>query len=77
MLRLVSFTACKQSISVLRCLLQLALKGELRGLALCYWTVEGGSRVILTGAYRADAERALGAAELIKVKALSDRDLFG
>lgn len=76
MLHLVPFTACKETIAILRDLLQKALRGELRGMALCYWTVNGGSVVLLTGAYRAQPERALGAADLIKVTAAHQLDLF-
>lgn len=76
MLHLLPFTACKETIAVLRVLLQKALRGELRGLALCYWTLNGGSVVVLTGSYRAQPERALSAADLIKVTAAHQLDLF-
>ncbi len=75
-LRVVAFTACKESIAVLRYLLQKALKGQLRGLAVCYWTIDGGSHVLLTGAYHAQPKHALAAADLIKVEAAHQLDLF-
>lgn len=76
MLRVIDFTLCKQSIAVLRHLLQKALRGELRGLVLCFRTLSGKSEVILTGAYLAQPEQALSAADLIKVKAAHQLDLF-
>lgn len=76
MLRLVRFTVSHETILVLRYLLEKALKGELRGLALCYWSAEGRTRVILTGPYRAQPVNALGAADLIKVAAGHQLDLF-
>lgn len=76
MLRIVPFTVCKESVVVLRDLLGRALGGRLRGLALCYWTVDAGSVVLLTGAYRNQPVHALSAADLIKVTAARQLDLI-
>jgi hypothetical protein len=76
MLRLITFTVCKETVGVLQHMLRRATKGELRGVALAYWTVGGGSEVVLTGAYRAQPEHALSAADLIKVTAAHQLDLF-
>lgn len=76
MLRLVTFTVCRETVLVLRYLLHLALTGELRGVAVCYWPTNGGDRVFLTGPYRSQPVHALGAADLIKVSAGYQMDLF-
>lgn len=76
MLRLVTFAVSRETVLVLRYLLHKALKGELRGLALCYWSAEGRTRVFLTGPYRAQPVNALGAADLIKIAAGRQLDLF-
>lgn len=76
MLRLIPFKVCKETIAVLRFLLAMARSGELRGLVLCYWGAQGRREVLLTGTYRAQPELALGAAELIKVTAAHQLDLF-
>lgn len=76
MLQMITAKACRETVVVLRYLLHKALRGELRGLALCYWPSEGGSRVFLTGPYRAQPVLALGAADLIKVTAGHQLDLF-
>lgn len=76
MLRIVSFAMCRETVSVLRGLLEKALLAQIRGLALCYWTNSGQSVVLLTGAYRSQPEHALSAADLIKVAAAHQMDLF-
>lgn len=76
MLRLIAFTACMETVTALQHLLHRAVRGQLRGIVLCTWSVDRGSEVILTGAYRAQPERALGAADLIKVEAAHQLDLF-
>lgn len=76
MLRVVAFTVCKETVAVLRELLQKALSGQVRGLAVCYRTTDGGSEVVLTGSYQAQPELALSAADLMKVTAAHQLDLF-
>lgn len=76
MLRLITSSVCRETMIVLRYLLHKAQRGELRGLALCYWPAEGGGRVFLTGPYRLQPVHALGAADLIKVTAGQQMDLF-
>lgn len=77
MLRVLTFGVCRESIALLRYLLDLALKGQLRGIAVCYWQQGLGNTVALTGVFSADPERALGGADLIKVAAGHQLDLFG
>jgi hypothetical protein len=76
MLRLITLKACQETISVLVWLLDQARRGQLRGLAICFWTASGTREVLLTGIYRAQPELALGAADLIKVTACHQLDLF-
>lgn len=76
MLRLVKFPACSETVAVLRVLLRRALRGELRGLALCYRKTTGGDEVILAGVHRAHPENAFIAAVRIKVEAAHQLDLF-
>lgn len=77
MLSLVEFGVCKETIAVLLHLLSLAMKGKLRGIAICYWLANGArTQVALTGIYRAEPERALGGADLIKAMAGRQLDLF-
>lgn len=76
MLQIVSLLVCKETVAVLKVLLQKALRGELRGLALCYWRADGTSQVILSGVYRTRPQHALSAADLIKVTAAHQLDLF-
>lgn len=44
----------RDTISVLRALLELAVKGQLRGVAICYRDSEGQEDVAFTGIYRAN-----------------------
>lgn len=78
MLRLIPTAACNETIAVLRFLLEKALRGELRGLVLCYWSSQGGrEHVLLTDLYRARPEHAFSAADMIKIAAAHQLDLFG
>lgn len=52
---------CQDTIAVLRVLLAKAIKGELRGLALCYRTENGEEDTVFTGIYKAHPDTALGA----------------
>jgi hypothetical protein len=74
MLRLVSFAVCKETITVLRELLELALKGELRGLAMCYRMRDGRDRVLLTGVHKHRPEFAVSAAARLYWVASHDVD---
>lgn len=76
MLRLIKMAVSRDTLAVLRCLLDSAKKGQLRGVAVCYWTTTGRREVVLTGAFRAQPEHAFGAAVLIKVKACNQLQLF-
>jgi hypothetical protein len=57
LLKLVEYK-CRESVSILKVLLELALKGKLRGLVICYRTDDGTERTIYTGAYKAHPGRA-------------------
>lgn len=76
MLKILSFPMCRETASVLRGLLERVLTGQVRGVVLCYWTNTGDSVVLLTGTYRAQPQHALSAADLIKVAAAHQMDLF-
>ena len=52
----------KETISVLKVLLTMAVKGELRGLALCYRTAEGAEKTVFTGHYKDNPANALNGA---------------
>lgn len=60
-LELVRYTD-ENTTAILRVLLGMAAKGELRGLALCYRTQSGDEKAVFTGAYRAHPANAVSAA---------------
>jgi hypothetical protein len=74
--RVVAFGVSRETIALLRHLLALAIKGHLRGLALCYWHQDIGHQVGLTGVYNDQPDRALAGADLIKIAAANQLDLF-
>lgn len=53
--------SCKETIEVLRVLLALALRGQLRGLALAYRDENGREETVYTGAYKSNPTLAMGA----------------
>jgi hypothetical protein len=62
---LVKYTA-RDTIAVLRALLELALSGKLRGVAICYRDTEGNEEVALTGIYRNNSAYAVNAGVRLK-----------
>lgn len=52
---------CRETISILKVLLDLALSGKLRGVMVCYRTDDGEEETVLTGAYKVNPNRAAGA----------------
>lgn len=76
MLRLVSFGVCRETMALLRHLLELTTAGEVRGLTVCYWRKGSGYEVALTGVFSTEPTRALAGADLIKVSAALQLDLF-
>jgi hypothetical protein len=56
-LRLVEYR-CRETVTILKALLALALAGKLRGLMLCYKTDDGVEESILTGVYKGSTDRA-------------------
>lgn len=50
-LRLVEYR-CRESISILKALLALALQGKLRGIVVCYRTDDGREKTVHTGIYK-------------------------
>lgn len=75
-LKVITFGVCRQTIALLAHLLQLAIKGQIRGVAVCYWHFGEGRRVALTGIFGTEPERALSGADLIKVHAAHQLNLF-
>lgn len=59
-LKLVEYR-CRECVSILRVLLDLALAGRLRGLVVCYTTEDGKEDTVLTGVYKVNQKRAAGA----------------
>lgn len=59
-LRLVEYK-CKETVSILKVLLSLALQGRLRGLVILYRTDDGRERTVCTGAYKSSPMKAAGA----------------
>lgn len=76
MLRLVSFGVCRQTLALLGHLFNLARTGELRGLAVCYWRQGAGYEMGFSGIFDAEPERTLAGAELLKLHAARQLDLF-
>lgn len=73
-MQLVRFAVCRETIAILRVLLEMAIKGEIRGLALCYRSAEGKDEVRFTGPYRERMENAIGAALRMKWAAVHRLD---
>lgn len=59
-LKLVEYS-CRDTISVIKSLLALAIKGKLRGLIVHYKTDEGEEDTVFTGLYKLDSSNAIGA----------------
>lgn len=59
-LRLLEYK-CRETVSILRVLLALAIEGRLRGLIVCYRTDTGREKTVFTGAYKANPNKAIGA----------------
>lgn len=49
---------CRETISILKVLLSLAMQGKLRGLAVFYRTEDGVEESIMTGYYKTHAGKA-------------------
>lgn len=75
-MQLVQFPMCTETVAVLRTLLKLAMRGELRGIALCYRRRTGDDEVILAGLFRAHPASSLVAAKRIQVAAAEQLNLF-
>lgn len=52
--------SCKDTVSILKALLTLALQGKLRGLVVCYMTDKGVEDTVFTGLYKMRPSAALG-----------------
>lgn len=52
---------CKDTVSILKVLLSMALQGRLRGLVVCYRTDDGAEETVFTGAYKHHPGKAVGA----------------
>ena len=64
----------RDTIAVLRVLLAKALRGELRGVVLCYRTDDGAEEAVFTGVYKARPEYAMSAAMHLSMDMNRDRD---
>lgn len=78
-LRLVEYV-CKDTVSILKVLLSMAIKGQLRGLIVLYRTEDGQEETVYTGAYKANsrlgASSALGLSmDLMRVNGELDNHL--
>jgi hypothetical protein len=51
---------CRDTVSILKVLLSLALAGKLRGLIVCYRSDDGEEKTAFTGVYRAHPNKAVG-----------------
>lgn len=74
--RLIKYSA-RETIETLRTLLAMAIRGELRGLAIAYRKADGSEHAIYTGAYRANPALAANASLRVSVtlmRANSDID---
>lgn len=60
----------KDTIATLRVLLSMALKGQLRGLAIYYRTEDGSEETVFTGIYKAHAADAATAGMRLSVSLL-------
>jgi hypothetical protein len=58
---------CRDTLTALRVLLSMAMKGEIRGLALCYRTEDGAEHTVFTGAYEVNQGNAVNAAMRLSV----------
>jgi hypothetical protein len=65
-LQLVKYSA-RDTIEALRVLLAMALRGELRGLALCYRRADGTEESVFTGAYKSNPASAINASLRLSV----------
>lgn len=63
---LVKYT-CRDTVAVLKVLLSMAIKGELRGLALCYRMQDGREETVFTGLYKAHPASAENAAKRLNL----------
>jgi hypothetical protein len=54
-LKLVVYS-CRETISILKVLLAMALRGKLRGIVVCYRTDDGEENTVFTGIYKHNPE---------------------
>lgn len=62
MLQVVREMVCQDTVAISKWMVREALKGKLRGLAVCFRTIEGEEKFVFTGAYRSRPESAIGGA---------------
>lgn len=67
--RVLTFGISKDTIAVLKFLLELALTARLHGLSVCYRTDDGKDQILFTGVYEKRPTEALLAASLMHVAA--------
>jgi hypothetical protein len=71
-LKLVEYS-CRDTISVLKVLLSLALKGKLRGLLVCYRDDDGREDTVFTGIYKESRSSMLNASLRVSMDQLRNR----
>jgi hypothetical protein len=71
-LRLVRYS-CKETVSILKVLLSLALQGKLRGLMVCYRTEDGTEDTVFTGLYKDHPSAAASACLRVSMQQLHAR----
>jgi hypothetical protein len=65
--------SCRDTISVLKVLLSLALKGKLRGLLVCYRDDDGREDTVFTGIYKESRSSMLNASLRVSMDQLRNR----
>jgi hypothetical protein len=66
-LKLVEYR-CRETVTILKALLALALAGKLRGLMVCYRTADGAEDSVLTGVYKVNADRAASSSLRLSIR---------
>lgn len=68
-LRLVDHKS-RETVAVLRCLLELAIAGDVAGIAVCYQTPDRDNHTALAGVYKEHPAGAVNAASMMKARLL-------
>jgi hypothetical protein len=74
-LRLVEYR-CRETVTILKALLALALAGKLRGLMVCYKADDGTEESVLTGIYKVNADRAASSSLRMSIRLMKANGEF-